>query len=124
MDSIWGETCLAVLKQVEMHSSKAARSYYLPNMLQYFRDVELSLRECIRVLKPKSQALIVVQSSYFKEHEINLGQIYTEICRNLGTQCEIVNRDVVRGHMAHVNTKSSLYKSDKTYYEDVVCITK
>jgi hypothetical protein len=51
-DSIWGETCLAVLKQVEAHSSKAARSYYLPNMLQYFRDIELSLRECIRVVKP------------------------------------------------------------------------
>jgi DNA modification methylase len=124
VDSIWGETCIAMLKQVEAHSSKAARSYYLPNMLQYFRDVELSLKECIRVLKPKSQALIVVQSSYFKEHEINLGQIYTEICRNLGTQCEIVNRDVVRGHMAHVNTKSSLYKNNKMYYEDVVCITK
>jgi DNA modification methylase len=123
-NSIWGETCLAVLKQVEAHSSKAARSYYLPNMLQYFRDIELSLRECIRVLKPKSQALIVVQSSYFKEHEINLGQIYTEICRNLNTQCEIVNREIVRGHMAHVNTKSSLYKNGKVYYEDVVCITK
>jgi DNA modification methylase len=124
VDSVWGETCLAVLKQVETHSSKAARSYYLPNMLQYFRDIELSLRECIRVLKPKSQALIVVQSSYFKEHEINLGQIYTEVCRNLGAQCEIVHREVVRGHMAHVNTKSSLYKNDKIYYEDVVCITK
>jgi hypothetical protein len=120
----WGETCLDVLKQVETHSSKAARSYYLPNMLQYFRDVELSLRECIRVLKPKSQALIVVQSSYFKEHEINLGQIYTDICRNLNTKCEIVNRELVRTHMAHVNTKSSLYKNDKVYYEDVVCITK
>jgi hypothetical protein len=70
------------------------------------------------------QALIVVQSSYFKEHEINLGQIYTEICRNLNTQCEIVNREIVRGHMAHVNTKSSLYKNGKVYYEDVVCITK
>ncbi|NCJ08768.1 hypothetical protein GS597_20105 [Synechococcales cyanobacterium C] len=124
VNPIWGVNCLTVLKQVETHSSKAAQSYYLPNMLQYFRDVELSLRECIRVLKPKSQALIVVQSSYFKEHEINLGQIYTEICRNLNTQCEIVNREIVRGHMAHVNTKSSLYKNAKVYYEDVVCITK
>jgi DNA modification methylase len=124
VDSIWGGTCLAVLKQVESHSSKAARSYYLPNMLQYFRDIERSLRECIRVLKPKGQALIVVQSSYFKEHEINLGQIYTEICQNLGAQSEIVNREVVRGHMAHVNTKSSFYKNGKVYYEDVVCITK
>jgi DNA modification methylase len=124
VNSIWGVTCLTLLKQVEAHSSKAARSYYLPNMLQYFRDVELSLRECIRVLKPKNQALIVVQSSYFKEHEINLGQIYTEICRNLNAQCEIVSREIVRGHMAHVNTKSSLYKNAKVYYEDVVCITK
>jgi DNA modification methylase len=124
VNPIWGDTCLTILRQVETHSSKAARSYYLPNMLQYFRDVELSLRECIRVLKPKSQALIVVQSSYFKEYEINLGQIYTDICRTLNTQCEIVNREIVRGHMAHVNTKSSLYKNSKIYYEDVVCITK
>lgn len=121
---VWGKTCLELLEHVERHNSKAAISYYLPNMLQYFRDVELSLREITRVLKPGSQALIVVQSSYFKEHEINLSQIYVELCKNLGVRSIIANTEIVRGHMTHVNTKSNLYKSGKVYYENVVCITK
>lgn len=121
---VWGETCLRLLKNVERHKSKAAISYYLPNMLQYFRDVERSLQEIIRVLKTGNQALIVVQSSYFKEYVVNLGNIYVELCQNLGIHSTIVNKEIVRGHMAHVNTKSNQYKSGKVYYEDVVCITK
>ena len=66
VNSLWGENCLKLLEQVKKHRSKAATSYYLPNMLQYFKNAELSLREIIRVLKPNSKALIVVQSSYFE----------------------------------------------------------
>jgi SAM-dependent methyltransferase len=124
VNPVWGETCLELLEHVERHKSKAAISYYLLNMLQYFRNAELSLREITRVLQPESRALVVVQSSYFKEHEINLGQIYVELCQNLGVHSTIANREVIRGHMAHVNTKSNLYKSGKVYCEDVVCITK
>lgn len=124
VNSLWGKTCLQLLNRVKKHRSKAATSYYLPNMLQYFNDAELSLREIIRVLKPNSKALIVVQSSYFKEHEINLGTIYVELCKNLGVRSEIVNREVIRSHLAHINTNSNKYKKKKVYLEDVVCITK
>ena len=124
INSLWGKTCLELLEQVKKHRSKASTSYYLPNMLQYFRDAELSLREIIRVLKPNSKALIVVQSSYFKEHEINLGKIYEELGINLGVKSEIVSREIVRGHLAYVNTNSNKYKKKKVYIEDVVCITK
>lgn len=124
VNPLWGKTCLQLLEQVKQHRSKAAISYYLPNMLQYFKDAELSLREIIRVLKPNSKALIVVQSSYFKEHEINLGKIYVEIAENLGVKSEIINREIIRSHLAHVNTNSNRYKKNKVYLEDVVCITK
>jgi hypothetical protein len=124
VNSLWGTTCVELLENVNNHTSKAARSYYLPNMLQYFRDIELSVREILRVLKPTAQALIVVQSSYFKEHEINLGQIYVEICKNLGVHSVIVNKEAVRNHMAHVNTKSNKYKSGKIYCENVILVTK
>ena len=93
-------------------------------MLQYFKNAELSLREIIRVLKPNSKALIVVQSSYFKEHKINLGEIYVENCKNLGVKSKIISREIIRSHLAHVNTKSNRYKKKKFYLEDVVCITK
>lgn len=120
----WGKTCRSLLNCVEQHSSKAAKSYYLPNMLQYFRDIELSINEIYRVLKKDGRALVVVQSSYFKEHEIDLGQIYIEMGENLGFKSTIANREIVRGHMAHVNTKSNQYKAGKVYYEDAILYSK
>lgn len=124
VDPSWGTTCTNLLARVAEHPSKAAKSYYLPNILQYFRDVEMSLIEAIRVLKPGGQALIVVQSSYFKEQAIDLGQIYLEILHNLGIQANLANREVVRGHLAHVNTKSNQYKPGKIYFEDVIHLIK
>ncbi|MBC6454934.1 MAG: hypothetical protein GDA43_18460 [Hormoscilla sp. SP5CHS1] len=124
INSTWGKTCLQLLENVQKHGSKAATSYYLPNMLQYFRDIELSRREIIRVLKHNARAIIVVQSSYFKEHEIKLDDIYVEMGNNLGVKSEIVNREILRGHMAHVNTKSNQYKKGKIYFEDMVLLTK
>ncbi len=121
---LWGESCNILLNVVENHSTKASRSYYLPNMLQYFRDAEFSLKEIVRVMKDGGKALVVVQSSYFKEHEIPLGKIYIEMCEELPVKASIVYRDTVRGHMAHVNTKSTQYKKNKVFYEDVIEITK
>jgi SAM-dependent methyltransferase len=116
----WGVLCNALLDSVESHSSKAAKSYYLPNIVQYFRDADESLSEIIRVVKPGCRALIVVQSSYFKEHEIALGEMYVEMAIEKNCKAKIISRDIVKGHMAHVNTKSSGYKENKIYYEDVV----
>lgn len=120
----WGAHCQEILSKVMHHKTKAAKSYYLPNMLQYFRDIELSLFEIKRVLKPGAKALIVVQSSYFKEIEIHLGEIYVEIIKCIGGRSKIVGREVVRGHMAHVNTRSNGYHNAKIFYEDVVLLEK
>ena len=76
------------------------------------------------VLKPGASALVVVQSSYFKEHEIDLGKVYSEMAINLGADAKIVFKDIVRGHMAHVNSKSNTYKKNKVFFEDVVEISK
>jgi len=123
-DDTWGKLCLDLLDAVEGHSSKSAKNYYLPNMLQYFRDAELSLIQILRTLHRKSSALLVVQSSYFKEFEIDLGNIYVQMATNLGAQAKIVRREKVRGHMAHVNTKSRQYADSKVFFEDVVEIKK
>lgn len=120
----WGETCQKILEYVKNHSSKAAKTYYLPNMLQYFRGIELSIREIKRVLTLNGKALVVVQSSYFKECEIDLGQIYTEMGGKIGLDSQIVKREIIRSHMAHINTKSNQYKARKVYFEDVVLFSK
>ena len=47
-----------------------------------------------------------------------------EMAEKLNAKASIAFKDVVRGHMAHVNTKSNEYKKDKVFYEDVVEISK
>ena len=120
----WGEICNGLLERIAEHKTKAAKSYYFKNIVQYFSDASDSLRELVRVLRLGSTALVVVQSSYFKEIEISLGDIYVEMASNLGCSARIARREVVKGHLAHVNSKSSQYVSNKIYHEDVVEITK
>lgn len=120
----WGNKAVGLLKQVAKHYSKASKSYYLKNKKQYFSDAYNSLHEINRVLKPGGTALIVVQSSYYKEVEIPLGEIYREMGAAMGFKADIAFREAVKGHMAHVNTKSSEYKKDKVYFEDVVELKK
>jgi len=71
-----------------------------------------------------SKAAIVVQSSYYKELEIPLGEICVEMAQALGAHAEVGRREVVKQHMAHINTKSSEYARNKVYYEDVVYVEK
>jgi len=121
---VWGPICNDFLDAVAEHASKSSQSYYLPTYLQYFRDAEQSLREIRRVLDKGGQAAIVVQSSYYKEIELPLGEIYVEMSRRLGFEAEVARRETVRQHMAHINTRSRQYVKDKVYYEDMVLLTK
>ncbi|MCT7977849.1 site-specific DNA-methyltransferase [Laspinema olomoucense] len=124
INPIWGKFCGRLLENILNHPSKASASYYFHTQTQYFQDVEKSLQEIIRVLKPKCKAMIVVQSSYFKEHEIPLSEIYVEMIQNLGSYSQVIKREPVRGHLASINSKSNQYKPNKVYYEDVVLLEK
>lgn len=121
---MWGSLCNGVLDAIKAHSTKAAASYYWKNIVQYFMDVDSALIELYRVLKPGGTGLIVVQSSYFKEIEIVLGDIYVQMAAARGFTSRIVYREEVKGHMAHVNTKSNMYMANKVYFEDFVYIEK
>ena len=120
----WGEKCNHILDAVKGHPTKAAASYYWKNIVQYFNDLSSSLKEIFRVMKGGGRGIVVVQSSYFKDIEICLGEIYVEMARLSGFKAEIAYREEVRGHLAHVNTASSKYMKNKVYYEDFVLIEK
>lgn len=120
----WGEKCNHFLNDVAAHESKAAKSYYLKHMLQYFDDMEKSLSEIRRVLRRGGKALVIVQGSYFKEILCPLGELYVEMATGVGLKAEIVFNDRVTSHMAHLNKRSSKYQAGKVYSEDFVQLTK
>ena len=109
----WGTLCNKVLDAIRMHGTKAAESYYWKNIVQYFMDLDAALTESYRVLKAGGKGLIVVQSSYFKDIEIPLGEIYQEMASIKGFVSQISFREEVKGHMAHVNTRSNIYKHNR-----------
>ena len=75
----WGPTSEALVRRIEDHPSRAARSYYLKTYLQYFNGLQLSIAEISRVLKKGGMAALVVQDSYFKEVRVRLADIIAEM---------------------------------------------
>mgnify|MGYP006284061535 CR=1 FL=1 len=121
---LWGSKCLNLLDEIENHDSRASDTYYITLYEQYFRDAAQSLREIERVLKPDGRAAIVLQTSFYKEVEVPLSEIYMEMAQNLGFRPELGKREVVKQHMAHINKDSQAYKRNKVYYEDLVLLEK
>ena len=118
----WGKTCLTMIDSVRRHPSKASAGYYLKMHLQYFRDAEAVLRECLRVLKRGAPAIFVVQDSWYKDIHVPLGAIYVEMARALGASTAgITSSDQVRSHLGLVNTRARKYAKGELF-EHVVLV--
>ena len=109
IDSAWGKTCGRFLRRVARHPSKASKSYYLKNHLQYFDGLGRSLRELHRVLEPEGSCVLVVQDSYYKKVHNDLPKIVSEMGIELGWK--VSDRyDYSHGrHMARVNKNATRY---------------
>jgi DNA modification methylase len=120
----WGRTCLDILDRVRRHPSKASATYYFKMHVQYFRDAEAVLRECLRVLKPGTAAVFVVQDSWYKDIHVPLDKIYAEMARQLGAaSADTISSETVRNHMGLVNTRAKRYRKG-TLHEHVVLLRK
>jgi hypothetical protein len=118
----WGATCNMFLDEMLLHESKASKSYYYKNHLQYFGAMYASVAEIKRVLAPDGLCVLVVQDSYYKEIHNDLPQIIVEMAVAHGLiahrRVEFPNNRTLAG----INRGVKQYRSRSTATESVLCL--
>lgn len=95
-----------LLRAIETHASKASASYYFRFFSTYFVDLYASMRNIAKVLKTGGRGCLVVQSSHYKEIEIDLAKAVISLAAGVGLgHCETVEF-TSRRSMSLVNTRA------------------
>ncbi|SFK29523.1 hypothetical protein [Brevibacillus centrosporus] len=122
-DSI-GLTGRDVLDRIKKHNSKSSATYYYKSYRRYFLELKKSLNEIDRVLKIGGKGALVVQSSYYKDIEVNLPQIVLELTQELGMRSRIIHEVSVNQSMEQINTVSRQYNKSRMYFEKTIYFEK
>lgn len=122
--STWPTEVKKLLIAIRKHPSKASHSYYYRTYWQYFDDVMKSLTELRRVVRPGGAAVLVVQSSYYKEVQIDLPELYVACAESLGFEAEVSSGISVRRAMSQINPHSRQHQAEKHYREGVVVLER
>ncbi len=120
----WPESLRRLLESIRTHQSKASGSYYFKTFNQYFGDAETSLRELHRVLRPGGVALLVVQTSYYKELCVDLPSLYVDLGTSLGFSGEIAGEVAVHRALAQIHPHSIHHRRVSQYREALVALEK
>lgn len=115
-----GDYCKSLLNEIWNHPSKASKSYYYWNYVDYIRSTYEVSAELRRVIKPTGRGAIVIQDSFYKELRVLTHQIVLESLLAQGFRCQIARRETVKGHMGRMSPKQTKYANDKTLFEYVV----
>lgn len=116
----WGDLTNDVLKKIESHDSKASDTYYSTLARRYFADLDETVGETLRVLRPQGVSLFVVQTSYYKDVPIPLDKILVELARSRGGRGMILQEEEVRQHFGHLSPHQREYAGKKVLRESVV----
>jgi hypothetical protein len=118
------EAVANLMARIRSHGSKASKTYYARLAERYFVDLDASVAELSRVLRPGGTALVVVQTSYYKDVPIEL----PEIVRNLGAakalEARVHQTEIVRIHYGRLSPHQRKYVEEKTLNECVVSLRK
>lgn len=123
-DDNWGATCLRFLKQMASHESKASKTYYYKNHVQYFQAIHESISEIYRCLKKTGVAFIVVQDSYYKELHNDLPQIFIEMASTNRLKLKRRADFPFTRTMARLHPGIKNYRKEYGGVESVLCFTK
>ncbi|MEW6536911.1 MAG: DNA methyltransferase [Candidatus Auribacterota bacterium] len=122
--SEWGSCCNNFLQAVGSHKSKASKTYYYKNHVQYFDSIYKSLSEIQRVLAPKGCCVLVIQDSYYKDVYNNLPQVIVEMGESLNLYLNDRYDFSFERSMARINPNTRIYRKGYGSTESVLCFVK
>ncbi len=114
--------CVKFLDGVKSHDSKASKTYYYKNLVQYFFDLNLSMKEIDRVLKNNSKFICVVQDSYYKDLHCDLPKIVIEMAEML--RLKLLENIEFESKRNMANLKNKQYRSKSVAFENVLIFEK
>lgn len=120
----FGETCLAFLKQLKEHPSKASSGYYYQTHVDYYRKMVGSLQNVSNSLRADGVAIIVVQDSHYKEIHNDLPAIITEIADLCGLRLRRRENFAIGQTFGGLNPKTRKYRQSSTATEAVLVLQK
>ena len=120
----WGSTCISFLRQVRDHPSKASRSYYYKNHLDYFSKMARSMAVLSLGMKPNAVAALVVQDSFYKDVHNPLPSIIAEMGDFVGLRPRERKDFGSPRSMSGINTSSAIYRKHKNPVESVIIFKK
>lgn len=124
-NSIFGNYVLTLLEKLKNHKSKGSENYYLSFHQQYFSDLNKVLKENFRVLQSGGISYWVIQNSFYKEIEIDLYEVMSEMIDNIGySSHEIVYNHHFSNFIGKSNPNQRRWKVDKKITEYVVKFIK
>lgn len=118
------ESIAALLKAIRNHQSKSSRSYYFRTYQQYFQDAIASMQEVNRVLRPGGLAVLVLQSSYYKDILVDLPKLYVSMARQIGMDTTLLGETKVGRAMSQINPHTIRYRKTSDYREAIIALEK
>lgn len=116
--------CIEFLEGVRSHGSKASKTYYYKNLIQYFCDLNSSITEINRVLKTNSKFICVVQDSYYKDLHCDLPRMVTEMAESRDLRLLENIEFESKKNMANLNIKTKQYRKKSIAFENVLIFEK
>lgn len=114
--------CIEFLEGVKSHDSKASKTYYYKNLVQYFSDLNSSINEIDRVLKTNSKFICVVQDSYYKNIHCDLPRIVIEMAEM--RHLKLLENIEFESKRNMANLKAKQYRNKSIAFENVLIFEK
>lgn len=95
-----------LLNRIHAHSSKASATYYHRFFATYFIDLQASMRNISKVLKEGAVGCMVVQSSNYKEIEVDLAGAIVSLGEEFGLRHHVTFKFDSRRSMSLINSRA------------------